>query len=385
MIILSGPWLSSHFIRTVVQNGWPLVDAGDAEELLKGSGARLSSPVPEANRILTSGEQALQWVETNLSGSDAARGARLFKDKAAFRRMTRDEFPELAFREIALADVDGYRPEPGLYPFVIKPAVGFFSIGVHTVRCEDDWRAVQGRIRDEIERGGRHFSGHMLSRQRLLIESYIEGDEFAVDAYFDDQGEPVVLNILEHRFASPRDVSDRLYVSSRAIVESVRPHAAEFLASVNRSCGLKQFPLHAEFRRTASGRLVPIEVNPLRLGGWCTTGDFAHFAWGFNSYELYMDGGEPDWDEAFRGREESEFALIVLENATGLDGGAIESFDYEGLLARFSKPLHLSRMDFSRFPLFGFLFAEVTPGHEAELDWILRNDLAEFVTPGNAQ
>jgi hypothetical protein len=137
--------------------------------------------------------------------------------------------------------------------------------------------------------------------------------------------------------------------------------------------------LHAEFRRTKTGKLVPIEINPLRFGGWCTTGDFAHFAWGFNSYELYMRDEAPDWAAAFSAREDKELGLIVLDNSTGIAGEAIESFDYEGLLAGFSKPLHLAKMDFTRFPMFGFLFAEVAPGRQEEFRLILENDLSEWV------
>jgi len=393
MIILSGPWLSSHFIETVVGNGWPLVDAGGAAELLEGSGAMLLEPGVAARdyclrpggRVLTSGEQALEWVTRELRGTEEARGARLFKDKTEFRRLMKPDYPELAFRELPLAKISAYVPEPGFYPFVIKPAVGFFSIGVHTVHSPEEWHKVRAQIAFEISSARRHFPEHMLSQERLLLESFIDGEEFAVDAYFDDEGNPIVLNVLEHRFASLQDVSDRLYVSSQQIVESIGPLAREFLVGVNRACGLTRFPLHAEFRRTATGKLVPIEINPLRFGGWCTTGDFAYFAWGFNSYELYMRDEEPDWAAAFSGREGNELGLIVLDNSTGIAGEDIEFFDYEELLAGFSKPLHLAKMDFNRFPMFGFLFAEIAPGQQEEFRQVLENDLSGLIRTRSGQ
>ncbi|MGD8346921.1 MAG: ATP-grasp domain-containing protein, partial [Lysobacterales bacterium] len=213
MIILSGPWLSSHFIETVVANGWPLVDAGGAAELLENTGAMLLEPGAAARnyrlrpggRVLTSGEQALEWVTRELRGTEEARGASLFKDKTEFRRLMKPDYPELAFRELPLAEISAYVPEPGFYPFVIKPAVGFFSIGVHTVHSPEEWHKVRAQIAFEISSARRHFPEHMLSQERLLLESFIDGEEFAVDAYFDDEGNPVVLNVLEHRFASPQD------------------------------------------------------------------------------------------------------------------------------------------------------------------------------------
>ena len=144
--------------------------------------------------------------------------------------------------------------------------------------------------------------------------------------------------------------------------------------------GIRNFPLHVEFRRDADGVLVPIEVNPLRFGGFCTTGDFAHYAWGFNSYELYMDGSAPDWEAVFRNREENEFGLVVLDNRTGIPGRSIESFDYGALLERFSRPLHLAKINWKALPLFGYLFIETAPSASAEQDWILATDLGEFAS-----
>ena len=157
------------------------------------------------------------------------------------------------------------------------------------------------------------------------------------------------------------------------------PEALQFLRDINRDREIRHFPLHAEFRRAPGGRLVPIEINPLRFGGWCTTGDFAHYAWGFNSYACYMNGLKPDWADVFEGRGDRQYSLVVLDNSTGIPSERIASFDYESLLQRFSRPLHLSRMDFREFPLFGFLFLETADSSSGELDWILCSDLREFV------
>ena len=391
MIIASGPYLSPHFCETVARNRWPVIDAGGASRCRMDSGmeftdlARAAETIkshPET-RLLTSGEQALDWVSRHLEGTQADQAARLFKDKAGFRRMLRPLFPWLSFAEMSSEELQSFVPRPGDYPFVIKPAVGFFSIGVHTVRTPGDWDKARDQVLADVAAAKDVFPAHMLSRSRFLVESFIEGEEFAVDAYYDEEGQPVVLNVLEHRYAGPNDVSDRLYVSSRRIIEELEPPARQFLCAINRLAGIRNFPLHAEFRRDRDGVLVPIEINPLRFGGWCTTGDFAHFAWGFNSYELYMNSSSPDWEAAFRDKAESEFGLVVLDNRTGIPGQAIKSFDYDALLARFSRPLHLERMNWSALPLFGFLFVETAPPSKAEQKWILGSDLGEFVSAVN--
>ena len=386
MIIASGPYISRHFCNTVKDKEWPVIDAGGAAEFGLATSPELSGPngierlaKAARGRILTSGEHALGWLTEHLGDSPEARASALFKDKAAFRRQLEPLFPELYFAELSAAELERYAPPDDLYPFVIKPSVGFFSIGVHIVRDPGDWISARERIAGEVAGAGRHFPEHVLSETRFLVESYIQGEEYAVDASYDGDGEPVVYNILHHRFASGDDVSDRLYVSSRQITESLMPEALQFLRDINRDREIRNFPLHAEFRRAPGGRLVPIEINPLRFGGWCTTGDFAHYAWGLNSYVYYMNGLKPDWEDVFDGRGDRQYSLVVLDNSTGIPPGQIASFDYESLLQRFSRPLHLSRMNFREFPLFGFLFLETSNSTSGELDWILRSDLGEFV------
>ena len=387
MIIASGPYISPHFADTASRNRWPVLDAGGGAEfglatttdLVGAAGQARAARLIERERVLTTGEHALGYIDEHFPGCVAARTAARFKDKAAFRRSLEPLFPNLWHRECPASELHDLAPAEHRYPFVIKPSVGFFSIGVHIVRTPGEWPGVRDTLLTEVAAAGEAFPRHVLSGTRFLLEQYIEGAEFAVDACFDEAGEPVIYNILEHRYASQDDVSDRLYVSSRRIVEDVMPDATALLGAINPDRAIRSFPLHAEFRRNADGGLVPIEINPLRFGGWCTTGDFAHFAWGFNSYELYMDGERPDWRGAFAGREDREFGLVVLDNDTGVAPGAINGFDYDALWGRFSNPLHLSRMDFNRFPLFGFLFVETPAADRTETDWILRAGLSEFL------
>ncbi len=348
MIITGGPYISEHFADTIARNQWPVVDVGDTAEYSFINGANFISPeharlkirARPDSRILTDGEHALGWVGEQLADTPLAKAAQLFKDKATFRRMLQPAFPELLFSEISLESLQNYTPPPDSFPFVVKPSVGFFSIGVHTIRSLDDWQHAQRRILLEVPRARENFPAHVLSQNRFLLESYIEGNEYAVDAYYDNDGAPVILNILEHRYASTDDVTDRLYVSSKQVIESLAHDAHQFLEEINRHMGIRNFPLHAEFRRSGNGRLIPIEVNPLRFGGWCTTGDFAHYAWGFNSYEYFMNGTAPDWTAVFRGREDKDYSIIVLDNTTGIPSDQLQSFDYEALLKRFSRPLH---------------------------------------------
>jgi len=128
------------------------------------------------------------------------------------------------------------------------------------------------------------------------------------------------------------------------------------------------------------GNINPIEVNPLRFGGWCTTGDLSWFAFGFNSYEYFLNGKEPNWNNIFKSRINKKYSIIVLDNNSGIDGKDIISFDYEKLLKDFSKPLDLRKADYKVFPVFGFVFVETKIDNDDELNKIITSNLCKYIT-----
>jgi hypothetical protein len=126
--------------------------------------------------------------------------------------------------------------------------------------------------------------------------------------------------------------------------------------------------------------LLPIEVNPMRFGGWCTTADMTYLAYGFNPYEAYYHERKPDWKRILRDKTDQLFSIIVLDNSTGFSEKTITGFHYDKLLARFEKPLELRKINYKQHSVFGFLFTETSFDHRDELDYILNSDLREFVT-----
>lgn len=57
----------------------------------------------------------------------------------------------------------------------------------------------------------------------FILEQFITGQEYALDAFFDERGAAHVLNVLRHDFAGPDDTSDRMYTTSAAIVREKAP------------------------------------------------------------------------------------------------------------------------------------------------------------------
>jgi hypothetical protein len=214
---------------------------------------------------------------------------------------------------------------------------------------------------------------------KFIIEEVINGEEYAIDAYYNDAGEGVVLNIMHHVFASPTDFSDRLYITSEKIINEKLVGFEHFVAKIGNLASIRNFPIHVEVRVDSEGKIVPIEVNPLRFGAWCTTADATWYAYGFNSIAAYFANQKPDWDKLLESRKDKTFALMVIENSTGYKASEIKSFNYDKLLTNFEKPLDLRKINYNQYPVFAFLFAETRNENFAELERILKSDLKEFI------
>jgi hypothetical protein len=263
-------------------------------------------------------------------------------------------------------------------PFIIKPALGFFSMGVYKVSNSDEWPDVRQAIHAEMEAVQSLYPPEVLDTTRFIIEDCIEGAEFAIDAYYNREGRPVIVDIYQHLFASDKDVSDRVYFTSKAIIEEYQERFQQILADIGQLAALRRFPIHAEMRIDDAGNILPIEINPMRFGGWCAT-DIAHHAFQINPYQYFFEQREPAWDQILAAKGDEIYSLVVLDNASGIAAKDIKKFDYEQLLKQFEKPLELRQIDFHEYPVFGFLFTETRLENMAELEAILQSDLQEFI------
>jgi ATP-grasp domain len=390
MIFLDRPYASDFLRATIAENRLPVVLTGAAREMDLAPGPHLleERAAIEAARIAdrrgdlrlyTNSENALGWIAEHLAFTDLPEKVALFKDKARFRELTRSLVPDFFYREVDAADLANLDISQIPVPFIIKPNVGFFSLGVHKINTGRDWATARESLQQDLAAHAHLYPEQVLNAGSFIIEQYVEGREFAVDAYFDGEGQPVILNILEHVFSSGDDVSDRVYSTSRAIVTDNLERFGDFLVELGRLAGVKNFPVHVEIRITPEGDLFPIEVNPLRFGGWCTTADLTPYAFGFNPYLFYLEGQRPDWPTLLAGKTDSRYSIVVLDNSSGIDPAEIRGFDFDRLLATFEKPLELRKIDYRKFNVFGFLFVETEASEQKALDSILHSNLREFI------
>jgi hypothetical protein len=385
MFILEAPYVSDFLKQTILDRQAPVL-ANDVAVKHFGPDASVLCPAEDfaarANSslpIYSNSENAIDWIGTHLGTTGLPDTIRRFKDKVLFRELIRDMHPDYVFKGVSFGALGDINPSAFPKPFIIKPAVGFFSLGVHKVDADEDWPGVLDTIHNEVSRIRSQYPEQVLSLDHFIIEECIQGEEFAVDVYFGADGKPVILNILGHLFASANDVSDRVYLTTPTIIRTWLDRFTDYLGKVGDRAGLRHFPAHVELRVDAGGTIMPIEVNPMRFAGWCVA-DLTHHAWGFNPYAYYLDGKTPDWPTILAEREGQAVGVLVADVAADVDCAAITSVDYEAFTACFSEPLELRRIDVREYPVFAFLFARVPEDDLSEFRVLLHSDLKEFLT-----
>ena len=384
MIILDSPYVSDFLIDTVRKNQIPVLNNPFIKKI-NSKGVKLLSDAEAVQSIIvqhdllyTNSENAIGWISDNLQETNLPKQIELFKNKEKFRKLISKLYPDFNYNKVAFKDLNKLDIETIQKPFVVKPNVGFFSMGVHIIKNSYDWKKALELLDVEMQAVKELYPLQVMDATEFIIESYIKGREYAVDCYFNKNGKPVILNILEHQFSSTDDVSDRLYYTSTTIIKKLKDSVEQFLREMNDLAGLTNFPLHIEIR-IDNDMIIPIEGNPMRFGGWCTTADLAYHAYGFNPYQYYFEAKEPDWDKILKSYDDSIYSIIILNNATGYSADQIKYFNYDKLLANFENPLDLRKINYSKYPLFGFLFTKTSQDYFSELDAILKSDLKEYI------
>lgn len=374
MIILEKPYVSGYLIDTIVQNDWAVLENKTIEEADIEEGALETIPSEVAKEyysqveyplIYSNSENSINWVLENLPESNLSRYIKLFKDKIAFRNMLKEIYPEFMFKEADFAELKQIPLEELKFPFVIKPSVGFLSFGVHTVYNDADWKAVISVLEKEMEEAQKLYPDNVVNSSKFIIEEYIDGEEFAIDAYYDADGNPVILNIFQHPFLDSKDVRDRIYMMSAGIMIKYMARFAVLLKQIGEKNNIRNFPLHMEVRVTSDDNIVPIEVNPMRFAGWCTT-DVAKYAWGINVYECFLNQQKPDWNEILSKAKRGIYYFSMAEVSSDMDRERIKSFDYDGYLANFSEVLELRRINPKYNPLFAVIFGSTYSKEEVK-------------------
>jgi len=384
MILLDKPYVSDLLKDTIKKNNYKVAETEATKEIaneLEGCFLNPAESVNDFNNspiIYSNTENSLNWINSNLSDTKLPEQVLYFKNKALFREILKDLYPDFRFQKYELNELLNLDSNKVEYPAIIKPAVGFFSMGIYVVENAEEFTKAIADLRIELEKIKGLYPTEVMDSQEFLIEEIIPGDEYAVDAYFNKDGKAVILNIYEHVFSDGKDVADRLYFSSAKVFEKTYDKFINELNKIGEKTQVSNFPMHIEFRITPQGNVIPIESNPLRFAGWCMT-DMAYYAWGINPYEYLFKQKSPNWKEILKDKQNKQYNVVIADIPRDIALTDIKTIDYAKFTNSFSNLLHIHKTDYKTYPVFAFAFSEIEIDNTAEIDNFLYSDLKEFI------
>ncbi|MFT5219479.1 MAG: biotin carboxylase [Gammaproteobacteria bacterium] len=178
--------------------------------------------------------------------------------------------------------------EPGTltieFPIVVKPLGLSASRGVIRANNKNEFIAACDRIEIILEKTG--ITG--FNRNNLLVEAYIDGDEFAVEGFICN-GKFHLLTI----FDKPEPLTgpffeETYYLTPSQLNQQLKARLVDEVAACCQAYGLEQGPVHAEARITADGKVVLIELAARTIGGQC--GQLLEFSLGQKLEEIIIQG-----------------------------------------------------------------------------------------------
>ena len=366
MIIIDKPYISEFLIETIKKNDFKVLLNEVSKKYFAPNTLLTPKEFIEAYKenksIYMNSENSLNWVCENLGQEKISKLIDISKNKILFREKLKNIYPNYYFENIELKNLKNKNPKEIKYPIILKPAVGFLSLGVYTIENENQWIETVDKIQKDIKQFSGIFPTNVVDTTNFIIEELIKGDEYAIDAYFNNKGEAVILNIFRHPFLNSKDVSDRLYYTSKEILSKYLNKFEIVLNQIGKIGNFKNFPLHLELRENEDN-IIPIEINPMRFCGWCIT-DIAHYAWGINVYEYFLQNKKPNWKTILKNSDSDFYYFTIGEIPSNIKNSEIKEILYDKYLENISNPLDIRKIDYKHNPIFAIVFGKTNDYNE---------------------
>lgn len=377
MIILEKPYVSDFLIETIKRNNFSVLDNEIARKYFSLDELKTFDDIKKDELFYSNSENSIDLIAKNMPEGLLNKMIEISKDKVLFREKLKPLYPDYYFKQISINEIKNIDVKSIPFPIVLKPSVGFLSFGVYPIKDENQWIEIIKKLDNDIKKFEGIFPKNVVNTSNFIAESLIEGEEYALDAYFDNNSEATILNIFHHPFFDENDVSDRVYYTSRAIIEKYLNSFSTLLDKIGQCANYKNFPFHLELRVTKDGKIIPIELNPMRFCGWCIT-DIANFCWGINVYEYYLKQLKPDWENILKNVSYDNFYFTMADIPSDIKKENIKNVDYDAYLKNIKNPLDIRKIDAKSNPVFAIVFAK-TSGTD-EIKKLLKLNMADFIT-----
>ena len=386
MYIIEKPYVSEYLMDTIINEDWAVLDnetienCGLEEDVLNlwSSEEAVEYYMKQENPfIYSNSENSVSWIVNNLPDSNLAKYIKTFKDKVLFRETIKDLCPDLYFTSLEYLDINYVEKEQYNFPLVLKPSVGYLNFGVRVINELEEWEQIVKTLHKEIATNKSKYDESVVNSNIILIEEFIKGEDFSVDAYYDKNGVPVVLNIFKRLYKEDDPINEKLYITSAQLVEKHLLKVTDFLKELGSRLDIKNFPLNFEFKINEAQKIIPIEVNPVRFASWCIS-DLAKYAWGFNVYDYFESQSHPDWETIIQNSGQKTYYAALVDIPKGFPKSSVRDFNFNGYLDNFSNVFEVRRINFRANPLFGVVFGSAD--NDEELDMILNKEQGAFIS-----
>lgn len=308
----------------------------------------------QGDRLIISTETMLDEALQRLDDPDKKALISKLKNKVECRRLLTALFPNFFFKEISISELESLQLDPAERYFV-KPIKGYWGSAAFPLDSDTDRQALTLEITRQLQIRTGLFSDQVVARDRLIVEEYIDGEEYAVDMFFNGDGKPVITNICYHPLPKKLEYLHVVYYTSYEVFYRLYDTLFEFFVELNKTLHARGMPIHGEFK-LHRGKLTPIELNPLRFGsdGFA---DLSFHAFGINPFACFARDQAPDWDKLWQGRESKVFAFYLGYNGKDLDTSKYRP-DFLNFRRLFSNILSDTAMNYQDSLAFSVMYIE---------------------------
>jgi len=268
------------------------------------------------DKIIITTETVLDDVLNRLNDDSLKSMIENLKNKIACRQMLKSIFPDFYFEQVRLCDLHTIALNPDKKYFV-KPVKGYWGSGCRLVEKDTDLATLAEEIRDELKVREKVFANSVLTQEEMIIEEFLDGEEYAVDMFYNEDGVPVITNICHHPLPDNLKYLHVLYYTSYQLYQKLHDRFIRFFTELNLLLKARSLPIHGEFK-DHNGQFIPVELNPLRFGsdGFA---DLTFHAFGYNPFLGFAQNDAPDWEKLWSGKQDKFFAFFLGYNGTDID------------------------------------------------------------------
>jgi hypothetical protein len=325
--------------------------------------------IKKGDKVIIATETVLDEVLRHLEDESKREWISRLKHKVYCRQILASLFPDFFFTQIPVGELVDLTLDRNQRYFV-KPIKGYWGSAAYPIEPDTDLRELQEEIERQLNKRIGIFSENVVAHDFLIVEEYLEGLEYAVDMFFNEEGKPVITNICHHPIPKKLEYLHAVYYTNYEVFCDLYPRFIEFFEHLNTIINMRSMPIHGEFK-LHKGKLTPIELNPLRYGsdGFA---DLSFHAFGFNPFLYFAENKEPDWSELWKGRAGKVYAFYLGYNGTDLDIDCSRP-DFRNFRKLFSHILFDMAMDYRSSLAFAVMYIE-----ESNLDRIYELLEVEF-------